>query len=213
MACPRQWPLVPTRNAQVEKFMNRDSKGRFAALRLLTRVIVYIEDCMFSAWDWLEAKIAYAYQEKKTKLFKQMAVIAGCIALIATGITASEVTGDSESIEEVLQTALPHVEAAEAEETIPILDSICGCESEGNPKSKGSQFDKKGKLRKLVNQHKDGSTSVDIGACMINESYHEAQAVKLGFNIYEEEGNRAMAKWLFFHEGTAPWNATKDCWN
>lgn len=104
------------------------------------------------------------------------------------------------------------VEAAKVEvkrETPPVLSKICGCESLGDRNSKGAQFDKNGKLIKLVNVDK----TVDIGACGINEYHWEAKAAKLGFNIYEEAGNRAMAEWIFENHGTWPWNPSISCWN
>lgn len=104
------------------------------------------------------------------------------------------------------------VQAAKVEvkrETPLVLSKICGCESLGDRNSKGAQFDKNGKLIKLVNADK----TVDIGACGINEYHWEAKAAKLGFNIYEEAGNRAMAEWIFENHGTWPWNPSISCWN
>ena len=97
----------------------------------------------------------------------------------------------------------------EVTKRLAIQDKIAGCESEGNAKSKGSQFNTKGVMRKHVN--KDGT--VDIGKNMINDYHWEAKAVEMGFNIYTEEGNDKMAEWIFSQYGSSPWSASVKCWS
>ena len=47
---------------------------------------------------------------------------------------------------------------------------------------------------------------------MINNKRHEANAAKLKFNIYSEEGNQAYAMYLYEVQGTEPWIHSKSCW-
>ena len=51
----------------------------------------------------------------------------------------------------------------------------------------------------------------DKGICQINLYYHEAQALKLDYDLYTEEGNIAYAKWLYDHEGATPWSWSSAC--
>lgn len=82
----------------------------------------------------------------------------------------------------------------------PILAEIAKCESTYR------QFDNKGKIiRGMQNQS-------DVGVMQINEYYHRERAEKLGYNLREFAGNLAYAKWLYEHEGTAPWSASEKCW-
>ena len=84
---------------------------------------------------------------------------------------------------------------------IPLLDKICQAESGGK------QFKANGSVtRGLVNPS-------DIGICQINEPLWNDQARKLGYDIYTEAGNKAMAKWLFVRYGSQPWSASKHIWN
>jgi len=52
----------------------------------------------------------------------------------------------------------------------------------------------------------------DVGVFQINEKYHLIQSQKLGFNIYEAEGNIEYAMWLMKKEGNRHWNWSKPCW-
>lgn len=82
-----------------------------------------------------------------------------------------------------------------------ILQKIAYCES-GN-----RQFDKNGNvIRGIINHH-------DIGKYQINEIIWGTKAKELGFDIYTEEGNEAMARWIFDNYGTTKWNWSKSCWD
>ncbi len=82
----------------------------------------------------------------------------------------------------------------------PILVSIARCESNFR------QNDSLGTpLRGRVNP-------ADVGVMQVNERYHSATATKLGYNLYELEGNLAYARYLYNAEGTRPWNASRHCW-
>jgi len=83
----------------------------------------------------------------------------------------------------------------------PILAKVAKCES------RNRQFGLDGQvLRGEVN-------SADVGLMQINEHYHDDEAVKMGLDLKTVDGNLAYAKHLYEEEGTAPWNASKKCWN
>ncbi len=81
----------------------------------------------------------------------------------------------------------------------PIMYAIAGCESQFH------QYDTDGSI--LRNAH-----SSALGLFQIMESTHEETAAQLGIDIYTIQGNSAYAKYLYDHEGTAPWNSSKACW-
>lgn len=53
----------------------------------------------------------------------------------------------------------------------------------------------------------------DVGKYQINETYHLAEAQKMGMNIYTLEGNTDFALYLYNKNGTKDWNWSKSCWN
>lgn len=52
----------------------------------------------------------------------------------------------------------------------------------------------------------------DVGIMQINQDWHDARSIKLGFNIMNLEDNMAYAKYLYDHEGPQPWKSSSDCW-
>lgn len=66
---------------------------------------------------------------------------------------------------------------------------------------------------------KDGSVlrgrqnPMDVGIFQINEKYHLSDSQKIGYNIYEPEGNIKFAVELYSREGTRPWNWSKGKWS
>lgn len=55
--------------------------------------------------------------------------------------------------------------------------------------------------------------STDIGPWQINDHYHEKEALKKGFDIYNEKDNLEYGFHLLSTQGTAPWKASKKCWD
>lgn len=83
----------------------------------------------------------------------------------------------------------------------PILEKICLAESGGK------QFGANGRvLRGRVNPS-------DIGYCQINEYIWNDKARELGYDIFTENGNRAMALWIFDHQGSDPWSSSRSSWS
>lgn len=86
------------------------------------------------------------------------------------------------------------------------LKQICSCESDGKKYGEPTQFKIDGTvLRGKVNPQ-------DVGACQINEKYHLASSIALGYDIYTLEGNWGYAEYLFKTQGTKPWNWSRKCW-
>lgn len=83
----------------------------------------------------------------------------------------------------------------------PVLIDIAECESHF------TQFNPDGSVHRGVQNHKD------IGVFQINEYWNGAMAKRLGYDIYTAAGNIAMAKWLYKHQGTAPWSWSSWCWS
>lgn len=102
----------------------------------------------------------------------------------------------------------------EVEIEAPILDRIADCESGKRLPSgkavKGSatHYDKNGQVLVQGNDNK----TVDIGKNQINSYYWGAEATKLGYNLFIEEDNNAMAKYILKNRGTGDWSASESCW-
>ena len=79
------------------------------------------------------------------------------------------------------------------------LQKIAFCES------RNRQFDENGKVIR-------GKNSDDIGRYQINIEHWGEKAEKLGYDLFTEEGNEAMALMLYERYGTKPWNWSKKCW-
>ena len=105
-------------------------------------------------------------------------------------------------IQEVsINTASSTQEIIEEKVTLnPALLKISICESGGK------QFNPDGSVvRGKVNHH-------DIGLMQINSDYHEAAAIDMGLDIYQEEGNIKYANHLYKTQGKTPWNWSRECW-
>ena len=80
------------------------------------------------------------------------------------------------------------------------LAKIAQCES------RDRHFEADGKV--LRGEH----NPADIGRYQINIKYWEKKAKELGYDIYTEAGNEAMALHLYREYGTAPWKRSQPCW-
>ena len=83
----------------------------------------------------------------------------------------------------------------------PIMVAIAGCESHYR------QFDNDGSVFRGEQNH------LDVGVMQINERYHLEASKALGYDIHTIEGNMAYGRYLYEHEGTAPWISSSYCWN
>lgn len=89
-----------------------------------------------------------------------------------------------------------------ASKKLPIpreLEEIARCES------RNRQFDESGKVLRGSNTH-------DVGKYQINIKYWGTEAKKLGFDLFTEEGNEAMALEIYRRHKTDPWIWSKPCW-
>lgn len=83
---------------------------------------------------------------------------------------------------------------------IPVMVDIAKCESHFR------QFDKDGDI------YRGKQNNRDVGVMQINEDFHLSASKKLGFDIYDLEGNMEYGRYLYEREGTTPWNSSKACW-
>jgi hypothetical protein len=90
----------------------------------------------------------------------------------------------------------------EVESQAPVMDRIARCES-GN-----THYAKNGQVLVMGNSNK----SVDIGLYQINQKVWGSKATELGYNLFDEQDNKAMAYYIFKHHGTEPWYASSKCW-
>ncbi len=70
--------------------------------------------------------------------------------------------------------------------------------------------------QKAKNQNKDSNGnvwSIDVGRWQINNYFHEKDALKLGYNIYNEWDNLEYGFIIMKSQGTNPWKASKFCWS
>lgn len=82
-----------------------------------------------------------------------------------------------------------------------IMHKIAKCESGDR------HFDANGKV--LVGKY----NRYDLGRYQINRLYWEEKSKELGYDIFTEAGNEAMALYLYRKYGTSPWKRSEWCWS
>jgi hypothetical protein len=88
------------------------------------------------------------------------------------------------------------------EDTLPpVMHRIAQCES------RGQHFTKDGRIVRGT-QH-----AADIGLFQINTVVWGQKAQELGYDLRTREGNTHMARYLFEHYGSVPWQSSAACWN
>ena len=83
----------------------------------------------------------------------------------------------------------------------PVLHRIAHCES------RGQHFTQEGRVVR-GKQH-----AADIGLFQINTVVWGTKAHELGYDLHTPEGNTRMARYLFDHYGSVPWQSSAACWN
>lgn len=92
----------------------------------------------------------------------------------------------------------------------PILDRIADAESGGCKAGGRHQFQADGVTPVM---HVNNNGTVDVGEWQINQNASNITIqAKQGFNVLTQEGNEAMAKWLYANVGTGPWSSSQHCW-
>lgn len=97
----------------------------------------------------------------------------------------------------------------------PVLDRIAQCESHTSHYCTDALVAKHMCPKGMVGQvlvRGNNNKSVDVGLYQINADVWGATATAQGFNIFTEEGNTAMARWIYENKGTEPWYASSKCW-
>lgn len=123
--------------------------------------------------------------------------------IVEAAENVQEVVELAQAMAEVAPTHGPEAEAYVRDyfEDAPILVEIARCESSfrHNDPRTGEV------LRGVVNSN-------DLGMMQINTLYHKDTAHRLGYDLETIEGNLAYARYLYEHEGTKPWSASRACW-
>ncbi len=61
--------------------------------------------------------------------------------------------------------------------------------------------------------HVNSNGTTDVGEWQINMNADNIRIeAKMGFNVLTQEGNKAMADWLYANVGTGPWASSANCW-
>lgn len=89
----------------------------------------------------------------------------------------------------------------------PALKRVCSCESNGRPDLEPNHYEADG-----VTVKRGRINNLDIGMCQVNLYYHEAEATRLGLDLFKEEDNITYANRLYEREGLTPWAWSKQCW-
>lgn len=95
----------------------------------------------------------------------------------------------------------PALEVSKVPPVPRVLEDIAWCES------RNRHFDKNGKVLRGVKNY------YDIGKYQINIQYWGLRAKKLGYDLFTEEGNEAMALAIYERYGTGPWKWSRSCWS
>jgi len=83
----------------------------------------------------------------------------------------------------------------------PVMQRIAQCESRGQHVTKHGKV-----MRGKRNPY-------DTGLFQINTLFWGKRAQELGYNLHTPEGNEQMARYLFAHYGSVPWQSSIACWN
>jgi hypothetical protein len=129
-------------------------------------------------------------------------------ALLTTNATIQGVAFAKEVWAEYNDTDYQKTIVIEKKDPIKVLEVVASCESgERAGITPGRQFYKDGGLVYGINTNR----TLDIGKYQINTS-NEDDAREKGWDIYTEDGNRAMAHYMYEKEGLKPWNSSRHCW-
>lgn len=134
----------------------------------------------------------------RIKCVSILAVVAITLLLNPMNVVSSLKGSDNEAKIEKQEHNVP--EKIEVDEsTEEVLSYLSYCES------RDRQFDSDGSvLRGVVNPK-------DVGKWQINEYYWLEKSLELGYDIYTEEGNRAMAIHILEAQGIEAWSASAEC--
>lgn len=138
--------------------------------------------------------------------FKVWGYVVAPALIIALGSTTINYAFDGKvyAVETVF---VPKTVEVEKPRALPkILQVIADCESGNGRPGSGRQFHDDGRLVQGV------ITPADWGKFQINTKVWGDKAKELGYDLTTEEGNTAMALFIFETRGTRDWSASAKCW-
>lgn len=99
--------------------------------------------------------------------------------------------------------------------TPPVLERIAQCESHNSHYCTADlvaiKMCPKGMLGQVLVRG-NNNKSVDVGKFQLNADTWGSIATSQGLNIFKEEDNEKMAKWIYENRGTGDWSASSKCW-
>jgi len=127
-------------------------------------------------------------------------VLSGLLLLVAAILGN---VGQSQEVHRTVSSVVqpPQIVIVQDDTLPPVMQRIAQCESRGQHVTKHGQV-----MRGKRNPH-------DIGLFQINTVVWGKKAAELGYDIRTLEGNEQMARYLFAHYGSVPWQSSAACWN
>ncbi len=116
-------------------------------------------------------------------------------ALLAVGYLYHSVTAPNLSV-------INQIVAAPVNDIAPVMERILKAES-GN-----HHFAANGQVLVHINKN----NTVDVGVAQINLAVWGKKAKELGYDLFNEEDNRAFAEYLYRNYGTEPWYSSSKNW-
>jgi hypothetical protein len=115
-------------------------------------------------------------------------------------IVAEQERAPAPAVAEPVPVVPESVPAVAAPPLPPILQKIAACES------RNTHYDRHGRvLRGRKNPQ-------DVGKYQINTAVWGTVAAQQGYDLYDEQGNEQMARYLLAHYGSVPWRHSAGCW-
>ena len=141
-------------------------------------------------------------RHRRTWRTRRMAalVLSGLLLLVAAVLSQPVPAPEERTL--VLQVVPPAPVVIVQEDPLPpVMHRIAQCESRGQHWTKQGQV-----VRGKQNRH-------DTGLFQINTLIWGQKAQELGYDLHTLEGNTRMARYLFAHYGSVPWQSSAACWN
>ena len=130
-----------------------------------------------------------------------VAIVLGGLLFLIAAVLSQPVSSPGER-SSIPQAVYPTPVVVVQEDTLPpVMHRIAQCES------RGQHFTKEGKVVR------GKRNAADLGLFQINTVVWGKKAQELGYDLHTPEGNTHMARYLFEHYGSVPWQSSVACWN
>ena len=132
---------------------------------------------------------------------RMLALVISGMLLITAAVLGT--TGLSQDARNTIPQVVHHTQVVIVKDDTlpPVMQRIAQCESRAQHVTRHGKV-----VRGKRNPY-------DIGLFQINTVFWGKKAQELGYNLYTPEGNEQMARYLFAHYGSVPWQSSIACWN